>query len=158
MRKYYRINFRAMAGMAMDPFWGAILAAILTQIALEKGLETGLLIESGFLDHVKRDFYDTKVFGKLCRGNGAGFWLQLFVVSFTFAIIGALRAHIHNLLRCALTLLISFLLNMLISDFGHFAMICAGLQDTKHIFAYASFVIPGLSAVMITFFILVKSK
>ena len=132
----------------IDQFCGLILAGVLTQLAIEKGVEAGLVTETGFLQHLKLDFFDK--YEKLCDHNGAGYWLELSLLPFTFAIIGGVRASSNNLQRFFLIFVILFALNMTISDFGHFAMICAGFYDTKNVFAYVSVAIPALVAVVIT--------
>merc|ERR1712176_1337982 len=96
------------------------------------------------------------LYGKLCDHQGTGHWLILALIPITFATIGSVRAPSHNLMRLFLTLAIVFLLNTTISNFGRFAMTCAGFEDKKRGFQYASIAIPGLAAVVIVLLVIFK--
>ena len=130
-------------GKAIDQFCELTLAGVLTQLAIEKGVKAGLVPEGDFSNFVENPT-------KMCEHYGAGYWSELFLLPFAFAIIGGVRASSKKLQRFFLIFGVLFVFIMTISDFGHLAMKCSGFDDTKHVFEYVSVGIPALAAVVMT--------
>ena len=133
---------------SIDQFGLLILAGVLTQLAIEKVVEAELVSKIGFLENTEVAAIEDV--DKMCKHNGAGYWSELSLLSLTFAVICGLRASSEKLLRSSLIFMIMFVLILMMSDFGRHAIRCAGFDDKKRIFEYASIAISALIAVAIT--------
>ena len=140
----------------MDPSPWSILAGVLTQVAVEKCMDLPLVESSGYFIATKRQFLSK--YEKLCEEMGAGYWLELFLVPLTFAVICGVTAPTENVKKCLLVLFTLLILNITVNDFGHFALLCAGFNfedlTMSSIVAYFSAAIPAFAALTITVWLL----
>ena len=136
--------------------WSCILAGVLTQVAIEKGMELPLIKSTGYFTTTKRDML--KQYEKLCEHKGAGYWLELCLVPLTFAVICGVRAPSENVKKCLLTLFTLLVLNITVNDFGHFALLCAGFDfgdlTMSTVVTYVFMGIPAFAALTITIWLL----
>lgn len=141
---------------------GSILAGILTQIFIEKSLQT-LLSDTIYLDEwgiVSRNMF-VKNYPKLCERKAMGYWIELVTVPSFFSLLTVIKVT-KNKLRNGITVLTTtFILNMSVSDFGYYAVLCTS-QGTNYNFfleginpanlcVAITLLILGLAPIIITF-------
>ena len=141
---------------------GSILAGVLTQLFIEKSLQT-LLSDSIYLDEwgiISRDMF-IKNYPKLCERKAMGYWIELAVVSSFFSFMTVIKAANNKLRNGIIVLSSTFILNMSVSDFGYFAVLCTS-QGTDYNFfleginpanlcVAITLLILGLAPIIITF-------
>ena len=111
---------------------GSILAGVLTQLFIEKSLQT-LLSDSIYLDEwaiISRDMF-IKNYPKLCERKAMGYWIELVAVSSFFSFMTVIKATNNKLRNGIIVLSSTFILNMSVSDFGYFAVLCTS-QGTDY--------------------------
>ena len=146
-----------------------ILAGILTQIFIEKALQT-LYSDSIFLDEwttVSRSDI-LKHYTNFCEKNGMGYWIELGVVALFYSFLTIIKVSENKIRRGIVVLVAVFILNMSVCDFGFYAVLCT-IQGTSYQFfmqginpanlcVVLSLLVLGLAPVVIFFLVMCSSE
>ena len=146
-----------------------ILAGVLTQIFIEKALQT-LYSDSIYLDEwatVSRTDI-LKHYTKFCERHGMRYWIELAVVPFIFAVLTMIKVRECKIRRGITVFVAVLVLNMSVCDFGFYAVLCAS-QGTDYNFfleginpanlcVVITLIVLGLSPIIIIFMVICSSE